>query len=654
MKTTQEEYRKTQQNFKEALSSSSDKAKGEIAVKVRLKNKQSESRYKHPKIKRNYKAFNGIRPMFKQKLTGTSTTLNCSEKIRKYKVVRSKHKKENHNDNQPKMINNGNSKNHSSIPLLPKSDKIISTRDKCLTQRAKASFQNLAEEGKNFVPNSMVNKTVNQNGSLEKKNVFIAKKMDKNPSYLYRPENFLKDNIITVGTNPQENDKNASTQADNLVMTRSIVGSIELYQKHNRRNHFRAKSMSLNVGKDSTLSKKGIGTNMNQGVDKYRRKKSITIEYNGLKQLKKEVEERRKNVPSHKYESSITKKKKKIEELKKQSVDTMKLRGSRGYVLCKNGPQQLKSTDDQMTTFEDAQTASIYFHDSNRNIGEELFLETQDINLLEQKLKNRESRSKSRKQKIESQMSANHKIIDLKTKRHLELYKKRVKEWEAQERKVKKVLDRNKSENLHSAIDNFRLKKEQRELTEKMAPVLEKYGANKLWSMSLRRRDQIEKRIFKLSKGSRVENKQYLLMDDPAKEIQVVRRPKSSYTNYRKRSSDNIANLQYKKRNEWFKADDKRKHFGVNILPMTVPEKKFIIDQECIDGLAIKGDNKLEREIESIYKIKDKTKIIYKNLTTPTPPKDPNTKLPPFLDTQVLTTMEEEVIAIHHDQNLYA
>ena len=136
-------------------------------------------------------------------------------------------------------------------------------------------------------------------------------------------------------------------------------------------------------------------------------------------------------------------------------------------------------------------------------------LQTQDISKLEAKMKNRETRTKIRKQITEAKMSNKHKLIDLKSKRQLKLYDKRVKEWRAQEKKVKKTLKRTRTQNLHSAIDNFREKREEKELAEKIAPIIEKYGENKLWRMNLRRSNQVESRILKLSKGNRMDNKPY-------------------------------------------------------------------------------------------------------------------------------------------------
>ena len=96
-------------------------------------------------------------------------------------------------------------------------------------------------------------------------------------------------------------------------------------------------------------------------------------------------------------------------------------------------------------------------------------------------------------------------------------------------------MERPKSKNLHSAIDNYREKREQRELAEKIAPMCEKYGENRLWRMNLRRKEQVESRMFVYNQGNLVENNCYYVVDDPQRQIQVIRRPHSSYTNYKDR-----------------------------------------------------------------------------------------------------------------------
>lgn len=101
-------------------------------------------------------------------------------------------------------------------------------------------------------------------------------------------------------------------------------------------------------------------------------------------------------------------------------------------------------------------------------------------------------------------------------------------------------MKRSNTQNLYSAIDNFREKREEQELWEKIAPVVDKFGESKYWKMNLRRKELEEPRLFKLDKGDLVENKWYIAIDDPRKEIPVVRRPKSSYTNYRNRDCDSV------------------------------------------------------------------------------------------------------------------
>ena len=172
--------------------------------------------------------------------------------------------------------------------------------------------------------------------------------------------------------------------------------------------------------------------------------------------------------------------------------------------------------------------------------GEKVKIDSEEITNLKAKMENREKRTVNRKNEIERKLSANKKLVDLKSKRHLELYNKRSREWRQQELKVLKLMKRSKTQNLYSAIDNYREKREERELWDKIAPVVDKFGESKFWRMNLRRKELEEPRLFKLDKGDLVENKWYIAVDDPRKVIPVVRRPKSSYTNYRNREWDSV------------------------------------------------------------------------------------------------------------------
>ena len=100
----------------------------------------------------------------------------------------------------------------------------------------------------------------------------------------------------------------------------------------------------------------------------------------------------------------------------------------------------------------------------------------------------------------------NKKLIDLKSKRHLEQYKMRSRGWQIQNEKSAKMLKRDISNNLFSAIDNYREKREERELVDKIAPDVEKYGETKHWRVNLRRVEQVEPRMHKYDKGHLVEN----------------------------------------------------------------------------------------------------------------------------------------------------
>lgn len=198
----------------------------------------------------------------------------------------------------------------------------------------------------------------------------------------------------------------------------------------------------------------------------------------------------------------------------------------------------LPNEEDETLTYKDAQTASLYFHNTEEKKferGERVTLQESDINFLENKMQSRVQRTAERKKINETALPHKRKLIDLKSKRHLEVYGKRAREWQKQTSKNSRVLKRSSTQGLHAAIDNFREKQEERLLAEKIAPMVEKYGENRLWEMNLRRKEQVESRLFKRDRGHLVENNCYMMIDDPQKQIPVVRRPKSSYTNYKPR-----------------------------------------------------------------------------------------------------------------------
>ena len=340
--------------------------------------------------------------------------------------------------------------------------------------------------------------------------------------------------------------------------------------------------------------------------------------------------------------------KSKINELKRQSIQTMNRRGARGYVVCKKKPLGEGTSQEITNNYTDAHTASLYFHNSNERKAEKIEINREDMNKLEIKMKRRETRSKIRKQATETRMNSKHKLIDLKSKRQLDLYDKRAREWKAQESKTKKVLKRNKTENLHSAIDQFRVKKEEREIAEKIAPMVERYGEQKVWKMNLRRDDQVESRLFKLQRGIDIENKPYWVMDNPRKQVPVIRRPKSSYTNYKRRDWDNVAHKQLEKVKalnlnikDSLSSKPLRSSRGLasNVVQITSTEKQFIWDKSQADDLIVEGKNKLNSEIESMHKNKEKSFVLYKDIA--------------HLETQYIETMEEEVIAMDYDKQLY-
>lgn len=288
-----------------------------------------------------------------------------------------------------------------------------------------------------------------------------------------------------------------------------------------------SQSIKFNIERDSKSSS-----------HKKNSKPPVTIEYYGIKDIKKEQQRELKGLP--KYESTFIRKKSKIEELKRQSLKRMHRRGSRGYVILNDKPskQVQKEEDDKTLSYKEAQTASIYFHNSGvRKFerGEKILIQPSEVKYLEQKMQNRVKRTLDRKQTIESKMTMKQKLVDLKSKRQLENYKKRSRDWKMQESKSTKMIKRDNSRTLYSAIDNYREKREERELAEKIAPMVEKYGENRLWEMNLRRKEQIEARKTLHDKGDIFENNCYISIDDPLKEVEVIRRPKSSYSNYKRR-----------------------------------------------------------------------------------------------------------------------
>lgn len=237
------------------------------------------------------------------------------------------------------------------------------------------------------------------------------------------------------------------------------------------------------------------------------KKDPVTIEYYGIQEINEAQERQKKGLLKH--ENTFIRKKSKIEELKKQSLKTMNKRGARGFVVLDDKSTKGTTQNEDSMVYKDAQTASIYFHNTDERKfqrGDKVEVQTQDIINLKNKMINREKRSKIRSQYRDSKMDSKTKFVDLKTKRHLELYSKHSREWKNQEAKTSKIIGRPKTQNLHSAIDNYREKREQRELAEKIAPMSEKYGENRLWRMNLRRKEQVEARMFVYNQGNLVEN----------------------------------------------------------------------------------------------------------------------------------------------------
>lgn len=109
----------------------------------------------------------------------------------------------------------------------------------------------------------------------------------------------------------------------------------------------------------------------------------------------------------------LSENKSKIDELKKQRINTFHKRGSRGYVLLKENSTEgttYPGDDDETWVYLDAQTASIYFHNTNEKKfwrGEKVQIDSEEISNLKAKMENREKRTISRKKEIENKLSLN-------------------------------------------------------------------------------------------------------------------------------------------------------------------------------------------------------------------------------------------------------
>jgi hypothetical protein len=323
----------------------------------------------------------------------------------------------------------------------------------------------------------------------------VAKKLD-GESTIYNADNFLKNNIImTSNSKPALNE-------EGYFMKRSIVGSIECFERYVKQNNFIGHSQSVKMKElRGSQSKTVYKSHINHNI------KPVTIEYYGIQEINKAQEREKKGLL--KYENTVVRKKGKIEELKKQSLKRMKKRGARGYVILDDKSTKGTTQNDESMEYKEAQTASIYFHNTDERKfqrGDKIELKAQDINILKNKMLNREKKSKIRSQLRDAKLDSKTKLVNLKGKRHLDLYNKRSREWRNQELKTAKKLHRTKSQSLYSAIDNYRNKIEQKELAEKIAPLNEKYGENRLWKMNLRRKEYVEARVFKYEKGNLIEN----------------------------------------------------------------------------------------------------------------------------------------------------
>lgn len=110
---------------------------------------------------------------------------------------------------------------------------------------------------------------------------------------------------------------------EGYIMKRSIIGSIECFERHARQNNFDGQSQSIKF-KELNNSQLKMGGQ----ADLPNNKNPVTIEYYGIRQIQKEQERERRGLPKH--ESTFMRKKSKIEELKRQSLQTMHKRGARG------------------------------------------------------------------------------------------------------------------------------------------------------------------------------------------------------------------------------------------------------------------------------------------------------------------------------------
>ena len=295
----------------------------------------------------------------------------------------------------------------------------------------------------------------------------IAKKTGTNTSHIYNPRHFLKSNIITAN----KSDRPALTN-QGFIQKRSILGSIEAFEKQIKLN-------SYDIATDGTQYRQTkVKANHNALIVKPK-SSNTEIEYHGIKQIVKE-QKRAKNGFS-KNETTYDRKKSKVDMLKGQSLQKMHKYGSRGFVILNGGDNSTKSIknhtkeypnddDDPTMQYNDNQTATIFFHETGverAKRGQKVPIYEADLKNIEDRLKNRQNRSRQRKKRQESKMDKNHQILDLKSKRHLELYKKRSREWRVFNNQSSKMLKRSNTQSLYSAIDKFREKCEERELVDK-------------------------------------------------------------------------------------------------------------------------------------------------------------------------------------------
>jgi len=78
----------------------------------------------------------------------------------------------------------------------------------------------------------------------------LAKRISGDTAYLYKSEDFFKNNIYTAGGSV-----GPAMNINGYIMKRSILGSIECFEKFIKQNNCQGESISVKINKDSMLTR---------------------------------------------------------------------------------------------------------------------------------------------------------------------------------------------------------------------------------------------------------------------------------------------------------------------------------------------------------------------------------------------------------------